>query len=128
MKKLLFLSTFLFLSVIATGQVKRIAEQFPITNIKSTELKAADFRPQKVKTAYDLALNLSYIHHISNGLKDKYLTLPLVIIDGKPVSEKELKKLSLDRIRDYDFQSGVIATALYGSRGTYGILKIVLKE
>ncbi|WP_153638520.1 hypothetical protein [Prolixibacter sp. NT017] len=112
MKKLLFLSTFLFLSVIATGQVKRIAEQFPITTIKSTEFIAADFQPQKVKTAYNLALNLSYIHHISHGLKDKCLTLPLAMIDGKPVPEKELKKLRLGGISNYDFQSGAIATAL----------------
>ena len=54
--------------------------------------------------------------------------LPLAIIDGKPVSEKEMKTLSIDKIRDYDFQVGAIATAVYGSRGSYGILKIVLKE
>lgn len=126
MKKLLFLSTFLFLSIIAAGQVKRITDR--ILLFDSTEFIATDFQPQKVKTAYNLALNLSYIHHISHGLKDKCLTLPFVIIDGKPVPEKELKKLSLDRISNYDFQSGAIATALYGSRGAYGILKIVLKE
>jgi hypothetical protein len=126
MKKFLFLSTFLLLSIFATGQVKSIQEHFPLP--KSTEIIAADFQPQKVRTAYDLALNLSYIHHISHGLKDKCLMLPLAIIDGKPIPEKELKKLSIDRISDYDFQSGAIATAVYGSRGAYGILKIVLKE
>ena len=102
MKKLFFLSMFLFLSIIATGQVKRITDR--VLLFDSTEFIAADFQPQKVRTAYDLALNLSYIHHISHGLKDKCLTLPLVIIDGKPVPEKELKKLSMDKIRDYDFQ------------------------
>ena len=126
MKKLLFLTTFLFLSVFATGQVKKITDR--VLLFDSTEFIATDFQPLKVKTAYDLALNLSYIHHISHGLKDKCLMLPLAIIDGKPLPEKELKTLSIDRIRDYDFQVGAITTALYGSRGSYGILKIVLKE
>jgi hypothetical protein len=126
MKKLRFLTTFLLLSVFATGQVKSIKEHFPLP--KSTEWIAADFQPQKVETAYDLALNLSYIHHISHGFKDKYLMLPLVVIDQRPVPEEKLKTLSMDTIRDYDFQTGAIATALYGSRGAYGVLKIVLKE
>ena len=83
---------------------------------------------KKVATAYDLALNLSYCHHISNSFNGEYLILPIITINGKPVEEKLLKQINIPDILDYQFDSGIKTSALYGTRGKYGHLILHLKD
>ena len=96
--------------------------------IKPTEIAAKKFTIKEVKTAYELALNFSYLHHQSTGSKSEFLTLPIVLIDDHPVFENHLKEIKISKIALYSFKGGESASAIYGARGSYGVLTIKLKQ
>jgi hypothetical protein len=128
MKELKLIFLLLVLSMAAKTQTENFAIKDSSTPFRATEVKAESFKMKKVATAYDLALNLSYCHHISNSFNGEYLILPIITINGKPVEEKLLKQINLPDILDYQFDSGIKTSALYGARGKYGHLILHLKD
>lgn len=113
------------------------------SKIYNTNIKVADYRPAPAKTIYDLALNLSYLHALNEinsppvldinhssepGKKNaKYLVMPLVLNDGIPYSEEDLKYIDINELSGYEYHEGIQMNALYGTRGSHGVLKIILK-
>ncbi|MDP4291011.1 MAG: TonB-dependent receptor plug domain-containing protein [Bacteroidota bacterium] len=53
---------------------------------------------------------------------------PVIIIDGKEVSEKELKDLSPDAIENIEVYKDGMSTAGYGDKGKNGVVKITVKK
>src|SRR5690606_14404877 len=54
--------------------------------------------------------------------------VPLYIIDGVPVSESEIKKLTADQVASISLLKDAAATELYGSRGANGVVIISTKQ
>ncbi|WP_319592000.1 hypothetical protein [uncultured Draconibacterium sp.] len=92
--------------------------------IKGTDVPVKGFEIRKPETAFDLALNISYLHHVSEDRREKCLVLPVVTIDNKPVFEAQLKQLSMNDVKDYKFEAGILPRALFGASGQYGHLEI----
>lgn len=55
-------------------------------------------------------------------------TEPLFIVDGLPISKEEFSKLNPNEIGQIDVLKDASATALYGSRGSGGVIVITTKE
>ena len=117
---LLFMSLSTFLSAQTTVDTIR---DYSI-QIRGTEVPAKGFEIRKPETAYDLALNLSYLNYVSEGIKREFLVLPAAYIDDKPVGPDQLKQLPISNIEDYKFQAGITTQALFGALGQYGYLDI----
>jgi hypothetical protein len=95
---------------------------------KNTGIKAYDYSPRKVVTAFDLALNLSFLHNLSQSVLPEYLTLPIVLINDVPVEESRLSKINISDVTTYRYIDGNEASALYGTRGLDGVLFLYLKD
>jgi hypothetical protein len=128
MKKLNILFILFLFSIAANAQTGTKGIICSNIHYKTTEIAPENFIITEAVTTYDLALNLSYLHHISQNLKSDYLTLPIVIKDGSPMGEKSLKELRMSDVLKYQFTSGGITMAIYGARAKYGILNLYLKE
>nr|WP_319397629.1 hypothetical protein [uncultured Carboxylicivirga sp.] len=128
MTKLTPLFLLLLLSITVKGQTETYLINDYSIPFKATDIRAEDYKPRKVVTAYDLALNFSYLKHCSMSCNDECLILPVISINNKPIDEKVLKEIKISDILDYQFNSGVKTIALYGTRGQYGHLCIYLKD
>lgn len=128
MEKFKLIILLLILSITAEAQTETSSTPVASKNFKATEIKVENYTITKVITAYDLALNLSYCHHISQGFDGEYLILPIISINDKPVDENLLKGINISDILDFQFDSGLKTTALYGARGQYGHLILYLKD
>ncbi|RXR31876.1 DUF3520 domain-containing protein [Flavobacterium piscinae] len=53
---------------------------------------------------------------------------PLVILDGKPISKKQLQVLNPNDIKDITVLKDASATSIYGSRGKNGVIVITSKS
>ncbi len=99
------------------------------TNNKwSSGVNVSGYTLQQPETVYDLALNLSYTHHIQQKDQSETLTLPIVSLEDKPVALQELKEMKMDTLMKYEFSAGAEVEALYGLRGNYGLLRITVKK
>ncbi len=123
--KLLILLIVLNVSVHAQASKDTIKDY---SIIKTTDISIENFSMRKVVTAYDLALNLSYMLHVTQSFKGEYLILPLISINEKSVNENLLKKINISDVLEFQFDSGSKTKALYGSKGQYGHLNFYLKE
>jgi len=128
MKKINLLILLTAIAFISTGQNKKAFVEKSFSKIVTTEVKAKNYEIKPIETAYDLALNFSYLKHLSIDSQNKYLILPLVTINNKSIDEKSLKDIRMSDIENYEFNSGGITTALYGSRSANGLLKLTLKK
>ena len=128
MKKLNILFILFLFSIAANAQTGTKGIICSNIHYKTTEIAPENFIITEAVTAYDFALNLSYLHHISQNLKANYLSLPIVVISGNPLDEKSLKELKMSDVLKYQFSSGGETMAIYGARGQYGILHLYLKS
>nr|WP_319572080.1 hypothetical protein [uncultured Draconibacterium sp.] len=119
---------FLILSIAVNAQTRTALPKDYLIQLKTTEIKAEDYKIKKAITAYDLAMNLSFFHHLTQGSNEEYLRLPVISINDDCVEEKLLKEIYIFEIKDFQFESGIKTTALYGARGTYGHLKIYIED
>ena len=55
-------------------------------------------------------------------------TPPLYILNGKEISDKEMKKLDPNSIKSINVLKDKFATEKYGEKGANGVLEITLKE
>lgn len=53
---------------------------------------------------------------------------PLIILDGKPISQKEMQVLNPNDIKDITVLKDASATSIYGSRGSNGVIVITSKN
>jgi TonB family protein len=53
---------------------------------------------------------------------------PLYILDGKPITQEEMKALSPEKIEKIDVLKDASATAIYGTRGINGVVIITTKK
>ncbi|HBI02080.1 von Willebrand factor type A domain-containing protein [uncultured Flavobacterium sp.] len=53
---------------------------------------------------------------------------PLIILDGQPISQKEMQVLNPNDIKDITILKDASATSLYGSRGRTGVIVITSKS
>ncbi len=126
MDKINLITFFIFTSLIVTAQSKTTTIKDSIKLFKTTDTSFKSFHLKKVESAYDLALNLSYLNAISNNNINDYLTLPVIEIDKKPALTDDLKKIKIEDILEYQFSSGKETQAIYGTRAQYGLLSITL--
>ncbi len=124
MKTAFFIILSCFLSTVVKAQSSVNGIHDISLPIKNSGVLIDSFKITKPETAYDLALNLSYLNHVSEGLTEKFLVLPVVTIENIPVDETQLKAISINEVADYKFEAGVLTQALYGSRGQCGHLEI----
>jgi len=60
--------------------------------------------------------------------KNENATPPLYILNGKEISDKEMKKLDPNSIKSINVLKDKFATEKYGEKGANGVLEITLKE
>ena len=53
---------------------------------------------------------------------------PLVVLDGRPVKNDTLRSYTVAQVQSIETLKGANATAIYGQRGSMGVLLITLKE
>ncbi|MBJ2176201.1 hypothetical protein JBL43_18260 [Aureibaculum sp. A20] len=53
---------------------------------------------------------------------------PLIILDGKEISKKEMKKIASDNIKSMNVLKGKKAIKKYGDKGKNGVIEITLKK
>ncbi|RCW38551.1 hypothetical protein [Marinilabilia salmonicolor] len=123
--KLIILLFVIMAATFAQTTTKTLAVSSKIT--KSTDVLVENYRIKKAVTLYDLALNLSYFHHLSTGFTREHLTLPVVLINNKYVVDNKIADIKITEVNEYTFKSGVVASVLYGSKGRYGVLSVNLK-
>jgi len=127
MRRIMLFFTFIMLSFFSKAQETKMILDYS-THFKTTEISVKNFVIKKAETAYELAVNLSYFHHISHNYSDEYLILPIVTINSRPLEEISLKEITISEIYEYQFKSGNETQALYGTRAKYGLLNIVLQK
>ncbi|MPQ48280.1 hypothetical protein GCQ56_14855 [Marinifilum sp. N1E240] len=128
MKKINLLILLTAIAFVSIGQNKKVFVEKSFSKIVTTEVKAKNYKIKPIETAYDLALNFSYLKHLSIDSQNKHLILPVVVINNKTIDEKSLQSIKIADIENYEFNSGEITTALYGTRSAYGLLKLTLKK
>jgi hypothetical protein len=55
-------------------------------------------------------------------------TQPMILLDGKKISEEKMKKIKGDNVKSVNILSGEGATKLYGDKGRYGVIVIKSKK
>ncbi|WP_297088672.1 hypothetical protein [uncultured Draconibacterium sp.] len=121
-KLLILLCCFLSIKAVAQEQA-RVIRDFSLP-VKTTKIALVDYQIRKVETAFDLALNLSYLYHVSEGLSGTHLILPVALVDNTPATEEQLKAIAVATIGYYKFETGLKVQAIYGLRASYGLLTI----
>ncbi|MDT0559430.1 carboxypeptidase-like regulatory domain-containing protein [Ichthyenterobacterium sp. W332] len=53
---------------------------------------------------------------------------PLIILDGNPISESELKEMKPEKIKSIEILKDADSTAIYGNRGSNGVVVIKTKD
>ncbi len=96
--------------------------------VGQTEIKASEYKIKKAENAYQLALNYSYLHYYQSESSSDFLTLPVILLNKKPINQEDLKAIKFDDIIKCQFSAGIEVTALYGTRGSYGLLEIKTKQ
>ncbi|WP_143524962.1 hypothetical protein [Labilibacter marinus] len=128
MKKLSLILLVLILSISTFGQSEKQGLIKNSLTIKTTGIRVKDFKIKKALTAYDIALNCTYMHFVSEDINSDYLVLPVLAINKLPISAKELKKIKAEDVIEYQFSTGIETRALYGTSAYYGRLVFKLKE
>jgi hypothetical protein len=76
------LTFFLFiLTITVNAQSRAGVPRSSSASFKTTSIEVEDYKIKEAKSAYDLTINLSYLHHLSQGFKGKYLILPVLSIN-----------------------------------------------
>ncbi len=65
---------------------------------------------------------------VLRGFASSNSEMPLMIVDGIPISNSEDNNIDVSDIESIDIISSPEATAMYGSRGANGVIRIEIKE
>jgi len=83
------------------------------TNVKENKYEHADLEEKVIVRGY------------SSSNKD---AKPMYVVNGSPMEESEFKKISPNAIKKIDVIKDASATAIYGSRGSNGVIIVTLKD
>ncbi|MCG8581216.1 MAG: hypothetical protein MI866_14945 [Bacteroidales bacterium] len=125
MKKIIVIIILACVSLCANAQVKKLINRMTIG--PDTLIVVEDYEIKKVESLSDLCLNLAYINHINNNFEDKHLQLPLILINGRIESVINTRTINVTEIKDYALEMKHSRIALYGSKGSCGIIRIQTK-
>lgn len=103
-----------------------------------TTTKAQEVKGEEVKKV-DFKKGLEGVEVINNTInktmwlgmpskEDIESTQPMILLDGKKISEEKMKKIKGDNVKSVNILSGEGATKLYGDKGRYGVIVIESKK
>lgn len=81
----------------------------------------------RAENLYQLALNFSNLQHVTHDKSNKYLQLPVIIINEIPADYKQFDTIKMGEIENYSFEDGPTAS-INGAMGQAGILKLERKK
>jgi TonB-dependent SusC/RagA subfamily outer membrane receptor len=107
--------------------VKVAAQAVPVISPKIITLKTAQIDLSTVVPS-DTLRKASYHSHATYTSRDRHTPELLFIVDGKVSSSEIIKRIGPNDIENINVVKGNQATALYGQKGSNGVIIITTKH